>query len=368
MTLPAGLAFLSGTRPLDFGRRLCRLRWRKATRAREVREVSPTEFARDAFPSGVLTVVLDDTALPLFSGGVPAPGSRVLAAWSRAADDPPFLHTLRELEEAVCVPGFSGSPPERGAVSAIVFATAAFPPVAGETVQVFVDRLRRGELAVASDFGVLPMRTAFGPRPEVTRYVPRTARRLLDVGCGDGAGSAALKSANPALTVWGVERDPALAREASSRLDRVFEGEAQEVLSALAGEAARFDAFLFADVLEHLVDPMGVLSEARSLANSGATLVASVPNVGHLSVVRDLLLGRFDPVPAGLLDAGHLRWFTRRTLADVLEGSGWGVCSLEAERGATAPDSEAFLRWTDGLPAADRQSLQTYQWIAVARS
>ena len=135
----------------------------------------------------------------------------------------------------------------------------------------------------------------------------------------------------------------------------------------LGGESRTFDAFLFADVLEHLEDPVRSLSLARKLAAPGATLVASVPNAGHLSLVRDLVQGRFDPVPAGLADAGHLRWFTKASLAEALEEAGWQATSIESWPGAPASDSAGFLAALSDWPDLDRESLMTYQWIAVAR-
>jgi 2-polyprenyl-3-methyl-5-hydroxy-6-metoxy-1,4-benzoquinol methylase len=147
----------------------------------------------------------------------------------------------------------------------------------------------------------------------------------------------------------------------------VLEGDAIARLSELTDAGERFDAFLFADVLEHLEDPIRALVLARQLALPGATLVASVPNVGHLSIVRDLLRGRFDPVAAGLADAGHLRWFTRTSLEEWLEEADWRMTAIESLPGAAAPDTEDFLRLVDGWPELDRESLLTYQWVAVAR-
>ena len=98
----------------------------------------------------------------------------------------------------------------------------------------------------------------------------------------------------------------------------------------------------------------------------GARLIASVPNVGHLSLVRDLVAGRFDPLPAGLADVGHLRWFSRVFMREALEEAGWRVEDIQGLAGAPAPDAEKFLgalaEWED----LDRESLATYQWIAVA--
>ena len=145
------------------------------------------------------------------------------------------------------------------------------------------------------------------------------------------------------------------------------EGDAATVLSNLAAAGERFDALLFADVLEHFDDPVRILTLARGVASDDATLVASVPNVGHLSLVRDLLVGRFDPLPAGLADAGHLRWFTRDSLLETLEEAGWTDVAIAADPGAPAPAAHDFLRRAREWSGTDPESLTTYQWIAVAR-
>ncbi len=90
--------------------------------------------------------------------------------------------------------------------------------------------------------------------------------------------------------------------------------------------------------------------------------------MGHLSLVRDLVLGRFDPLPAGLADSGHLRWFTRTSLAEALEEAGWTDVTIEAQESVPAPGAEEFLRWARAWPGSDGESLTTYQWIALARS
>ena len=197
---------------------------------------------------------------------------------------------------------------------------------------------------------------------------PRGPARILDLGCGAG-GLGIARAGGTAWTLTGVERDPSQAARAreTGGYERVLDGDLAEVLPRLAAEGARFDAFVFADVLEHLEDPVAALTAARELAAANATLLAVVPNVGHLSVARDLLLGRHDPVPAGLCDAGHLRWFTRSSLADALEESGWTVSSIESVPGAPAPDPEPFLALASSWPDADLESLRTYQWIATAR-
>ena len=76
--------------------------------------------------------------------------------------------------------------------------------------------------------------------------------------------------------------------------------------------------------------------------------------------------GRFDPAPSGLADAGHLRWFSRDFLEEAILEAGWSRPRIERERGAPAPDPSAFLALAAASPDADRDSLETYQWIATA--
>ncbi len=360
---------LLGVDTSDYGGRLSRLRWRRAFPAEGVFEISQDDLAQEVFArSEVWVVVRDESALPVPSPRFPVPPpGRILLAETRRGVDPPHLHTLREFEmEAVeALGGGSWDSPER---SAIGFRHADFPPARSETVARFVERLlHESDVHVRdSDFRALAFEDpSERPRPELTRSVPRDAARLLDVGCGAGGVSAALKI-ETSLSVTGIEKDPAAAARARARLDRVFEGDATAVLENLCAAGETYDAFLFAEILEHLEDPIRALALARRLAVPQATLVASVPNVGHVSLVRDLALGRFDPVPAGLADAGHLRWFTRSFLGESLEEGGWRVLSIESAKGAAAPRAEEFFAHMAQWPGLDRESLETYQWIAVA--
>lgn len=311
-------------------------------------------------------LVLDERAQPLPSGRFPVPPPGGVLVPAAALPPGRAAHTLRELEEISA----AGQPAPRTGEArwpAVAFHAADFPPCPGETVAAFADRLLAGGSPLQSDpmFRVLPVGDPSEiERPELTARVPADRRRLLDVGCGSGGTAAALARRIPGLSTTGIEKDPDAAARAEKVLDRVIRADAEEALGLLQGEL--FDVFLFADVLEHLEDPVAVLKRAGAIASPGALLLASVPNAGHLSLVRDLAAGRFDPVPAGLADVGHLRWFTKASLAGVLQESGWRVVSVEGEKGAAPPGAGEFESRLSAWPGLDRESLEAYQWIAVA--
>ncbi len=363
------LAFLSDAPP-DLGSRFARLRWRRAVGADRVVDWPSGSLAAPAVGEADLWfVVVDSLAVPLTraAGALlePAPG-RILVAQAAGPLDPTVAHTLRELEAARCGPAVAED--ARGAI-AIGFRAADFPAEPNETIKLYVYRL-------LTDAGRNQADPAFRAvslgdpsereRPELTRRLPAGALRILDAGCGAGVGIAGAKARNPGWNVTGVEKDPRLASRARGRCDRVLEGDLARVLPELERAGERFDALVFADVLEHLEDPVAALVLGRRVAAAGGKLVVSVPNVGHLSIVRDLVAGRFDAVPAGLVDAGHLRWFTRSFLEEALTESGWRLDAIESEPGAAPPSAEEFLALAAAWPDCDRESLLTYQWIATA--
>jgi len=365
--LTRALAFLAGATP-DLGSRFARLRWRRALgAARSVEWEAKAPAAAALAGADVWFVVADLSAVPLSDAGMATLEPRAGCVLVASVPEVPVAHTLRELEaagQAALAARGSRKP------SAIGFRPADFPPGDAETLAQYVERLQTAPAPHTGHPGfqaVVLSDPSESERPELTGLIPSGARRILDVGCGAGAGIAAAKARNPAWEVTGIEKDPRLASRARSLCDRVLEGDLAGVLAGLGRAGERFDALVFADVLEHVEDPIAALALGRRVAAPGSRLLVSVPNVGHLSVVRDLVLGRFDPVPAGLTDAGHLRWFTRASLEEALAEAGWQVDSIASERGAPPSGAEEFLALAAAWPDGDRESLSTYQWVATAR-
>lgn len=187
----------------------------------------------------------------------------------------------------------------------------------------------------------------FQVREDVIRLIPRPLGRILDIGCGPGLTGAALLRLG-AKEMWGVERDERLAEEAARRLTRV---DRIDLETNPVGELpiGYFDAILYADVLEHLVDPWRVLAEHRQLLAPGGSILLSIPNVRNLRVTLPLLLrGRWEYVEEGLLSLGHVRFFTTRSMRSMIDGAGYRVV---AEDGTYAPKGRWLRRLT--LGAAD---------------
>jgi 2-polyprenyl-3-methyl-5-hydroxy-6-metoxy-1,4-benzoquinol methylase len=164
-------------------------------------------------------------------------------------------------------------------------------------------------------------------RSEMLRYVPADVRDVLEVGCGGAAFAAEIKRTRHAR-VTGIEPFETAAETAATRIDEVLQTGAEEGLGRLRGRF--FDCIVFNDVLEHLVDPESILAAAASLLRPQGTVVASIPNMRYLPVLRDLVLrGEWRYTNDGILDRTHLRFFTHKSIAELFAACGYRVHKLE---------------------------------------
>ena len=154
----------------------------------------------------------------------------------------------------------------------------------------------------------------------------RAGANILDVGCGSGLLGSEMRAHGGRVT--GLDSASAIAGTARARLDRfvlVDLTDQTAVSEALAGE--QFDVVVFADVLEHVYDPVGMLVFYRGFLADQGRVIVSVPNAAIWNVRFGLLAGRFNYAQTGTLDKTHIRFFTRSTLERALSDAG-----LQAER------------------------------------
>jgi ubiquinone/menaquinone biosynthesis C-methylase UbiE len=147
----------------------------------------------------------------------------------------------------------------------------------------------------------------------------------LDLGCGDGRLTAHLHA--PALTGADVSV-VALARAAErvhgARLVRV------EPDAPLPFDDNCYDLVLCAETLEHVRDVQLLLSEIRRVLKPGGLLAVTVPAHSRLTALKLFFRGwesEFQPL------SPHLRFFTRRSLARLLDEMGFEVQSLRRKHG-----------------------------------
>jgi 2-polyprenyl-3-methyl-5-hydroxy-6-metoxy-1,4-benzoquinol methylase len=137
--------------------------------------------------------------------------------------------------------------------------------------------------------------------------------KILDIGCAKGELRNLLSSES--IEYLGIEPFMSDYLTAKANGLDVIHCSAEEATTLLD---STFDVIVFADVLEHLQDPIELLKDYRKLLNPGGEIVISIPNVAHWSNRLGLLFGKWDYTDRGILDRTHLRFFTKKSFQKEL--------------------------------------------------
>ena len=198
-------------------------------------------------------------------------------------------------------------------------------------------------------------------RHDVIPLVPQCAS-LLDVGGGTGATARHLKEIGRAdrvsvMDAVVADHTDGLASWSDADLDD------PAAVAAFLDDAGPFDAILLLDVLEHLIDPWSAVDTFAKAVKPGGVMIASIPNIRHISTSVGLLLGnRWDYADAGLLDRTHLRFFVRKTAIELMDREG-----LTIETVQPSPIGSGKHRLANAVTFGALRSLFTLQYFVVAR-
>ena len=153
--------------------------------------------------------------------------------------------------------------------------------------------------------------------------------RVLDLGCGAGAFAAVLTGAGAQVTAVDVAAEA--VRRAALQAPDAQVLQVTEGTSLPFGEDA-FDVVWAGETLEHVADVVGLLAEVRRVLRWGGVLLVTTPNQARVVVALEALAGR--PLERRLDPrADHLRFFTARTLREVLEAAGFAQVDVHAVDG-----------------------------------
>jgi SAM-dependent methyltransferase len=155
-------------------------------------------------------------------------------------------------------------------------------------------------------------------------FAHKPAGRVLDLGCADGRLAELLRLNGHEVTGVDLHKSEGVGE----RVDRFFEADLDRGIPAEVG--GDYDVILAADVLEHVRDPKRLLMQCEERLRPGGRIIASIPNIGHWYPRARVALGRFDYDRRGILDVGHIRFFTRRSFERIVKSAGLGVRRRES--------------------------------------
>jgi 2-polyprenyl-3-methyl-5-hydroxy-6-metoxy-1,4-benzoquinol methylase len=186
--------------------------------------------------------------------------------------------------------------------------------------------------------GVEPL--DYAPRRAFMLEHVRPGDRVLDVGCGEGRFAADLDAAGARVVAVDVASEPLRrARLAHPGIDfRLLDGESGWTL-----DDTSFDVVWAGEVIEHVLDTSAWLSEVRRVLRPAGVLLVTTPANDRLLRLRLAASERcwgehFAPA------ADHLRFYSRRTLAELVRASGFSDPTVRLRVGVPFARRELFLR------------------------
>ncbi|MEH6518706.1 MAG: class I SAM-dependent methyltransferase [Halioglobus sp.] len=153
--------------------------------------------------------------------------------------------------------------------------------------------------------------------------------RMLDVGCGEGF---VLKSfAEEGWEVAGIDFSLAGVEAMNPKIaDLAEQGDIFSLLEARIAAGEQYNIVWLGNVLEHVLDPLGLMTSLRGLIKPGGLLIVTVPNDGSeyheaLYEAGDIDRRFWVAIP------DHMSYFTSESLRAVSEATGWDCLALHGD-------------------------------------
>lgn len=188
---------------------------------------------------------------------------------------------------------------------------------------------------------------------------------VLEIGCANGGTLTEIRNRYPNAKVYGTEIN-AHAAALAVHFAEVVVNDMEE--QNLPFHKNMFDYIIFGDVLEHLHEPLEILKYCREFLREGGYIIASIPNVMHISVMEQLLHGNFSYSEWGLLDKTHIHMFTYNEIIRTFHEAGYEIEMMETTKQLISEKQEKLIDDILSLGfEAERFMYEAFQYIVKAR-
>ncbi len=162
----------------------------------------------------------------------------------------------------------------------------------------------------------------------IHRYKVPTTQILLDLGCGEGFFAKVFSKEGWKTTLVDFS-DDGLSRHNPSLLKNFIKSDLMTYIENKREELSVFDVINLDNVLEHVIDPVGLLGNLKSNMQSDAILRIEVPN--DFSSFQGLLVKLGCTEETWVNPPEHLSYFNTSSLKALLENQGFEIVSLQTD-------------------------------------
>jgi len=162
--------------------------------------------------------------------------------------------------------------------------------------------------------------------PEILVNISRLgAHRILDLGSGNGA--LCRKLADLGYDIVGVDVDKKgieIARQTYPEIP-FYNFNVGDDPGLLLAKEQSFDVVVSTEVIEHLYSPHDLIRYARAVLNKDGYLILTTPYHGYIKNLVISILNKWDFHFTALRPGGHIKFFSRKTLTQMLTQNGFEV-------------------------------------------
>lgn len=162
----------------------------------------------------------------------------------------------------------------------------------------------------------------------VINEVPNGSK-CLDVGCWTGnLGVALIKEKKCRIDGLDVD-NKVLTKARKAGYEKTYLVNLNNDNYSLKNINDKYDLIIFADVLEHLINPIEILQDFKKKLTPDGKIIVSLPNIGFFLNRINLLIGKWEYRDFGCLDKTHLRFYTINTAKQLVESAGMEVLKVK---------------------------------------
>lgn len=193
-------------------------------------------------------------------------------------------------------------------------------------------------------------------RNEIIRLIPKGFENILSIGCGAGATEEALVGRG--LKVVAIPLDGIIGACAERKGIEVVEPDFEKAQRTLSRR--KFDCIFISEVLQHLPDPVGILSKLLRLLTETGIIIISVTNFDNIKFRQELASQKFTPKEMRDFSKTGLHLTTKRIVTDWLRQCNMETIHVQYRFG------ERMRRFENFIPRVFK-SLAATEYIVVAR-
>jgi 2-polyprenyl-3-methyl-5-hydroxy-6-metoxy-1,4-benzoquinol methylase len=193
----------------------------------------------------------------------------------------------------------------------------------------------------------------------------RQIANILEIGCGCGENLLILKNLFPNASLYGVDINPSAVSISSNIANVVcMDIEKDEV----PFKGMKFDLIIFDNVLQHFVFPKDVLAKCRGYLDDVGLVISVIPNIQHISILKELIYGKFTYSGNELLEKNNYHLFTGQEILKIFPEAGYLVLKISYFSGYnTLEEIETYDKLMKAFPEVTDFEMNALYYIVKAR-